>query len=248
MTKTFASFALVVVAGLVASGCGPGPGSSPTAGPGPAAAGPAAAASRGQASAVYTKQAPAIDGTAASPAWQQSPPLALGRVDGSAVGDLKTTARILLDDKNLYVAVQCDDKNAAALAAAATARDDEVWKDDSVELFVSPDGKTAYQFAVNSKGAMLDGKGSLDDRADSSWNSSAVAKADVQKGKGWSVTLSVPLKDLGAKSGKGQTWLFNLYRTKPADEGFVEMTWSAKGTSKYSDSSGWGKLAGVNVP
>jgi hypothetical protein len=252
MKKALLSLALAVLAGLVASGCGSGTVSGPAAGGaaagGQPAAAPAGAANRGQASAVYTKQAPAIDGMAAGPAWQQCPPLTLGRIDGAAIGDLKTAAFILLDDKNLYVAWQCDDKNTAALAANATARDEEVWKDDSVELFVCSDGKTAYQFVVNSKGALLDGKGPVDGTADRSWNSSATAKADIQKGKGWSVTLSIPLKDLGVKSGKGQTWVLNLYRTKPTADGYVELSWSAKGTSQYSDSAGWGKLVGVNVP
>ena len=246
MSKTLV---LAILAGVVASGCGGGVAGdgSPSAAAQPAV-GPAAAAIRGEAPSVYAKAPPPVDGTLASRIWQQCPPLVLGRVDGQAIGDLKTTARVLLDDRNLYVAWQCDDRDTGSLVAKAGGRDDEVWSDDSVELFVSPDGKTFCQFVVNCKGAYLDGRGDVGGTVDKGWDSSAMVKADIRKGKGWSATLSVPLKELGVRSGKGQTWLLNLNRTKPTGEGYIEMTWSAQGKSDYGDSSGWGKLVGVSIP
>jgi hypothetical protein len=60
--------------------------------------------------------------------------------------------------------------------------------------------------------------------------------------------MSVPLKDLGAKPGKDQTWQMNLNRTKPTgDPEGIESSWSSQGRSTYHDTEGWGKLTAVNI-
>ena len=218
-----------------------------------AAAGAAVAGvSRGVVPAVYVDQAPPIDGTLASPIWQKSPALVLGKVASAEIGPLQTTAHILLDKQNLYIGWECAEKNTAALVADATDRDGSVWSDDCIEVFISPDGDKAYHFVVNSKGVFQDGKGDVNEADDTTWNSKAVVKTAVVAGKCWTGTMSIPLKDLAPKSGNGQKWMLNINRTKPVKDGdsvtFTESSWSATGQSKYGDATGWGKLTGVNVP
>ena len=239
----------IVSLGLVLSGCVSAEESSLSPG---SSAKVAPVATRGVVSAVVVAKGPAIDGTLSSPVWQKAPVLGLGKLESAELGGLKTNARVLMDDKNLYVAWECVEPATSELAATVKTRDGVIWEDDCVELFVSADNKTYYHFIANSAGALYDSKGDMADASaeDKEWNSAAVVKVSIDKNKCYVVTMSVPLKDLGAKSGKDQAWALNLNRTKPGsgDVRYIESTWSAKGKSKYADSSGWGKLTGVKVP
>ena len=205
-------------------------------------------ATRAEAPLAKVRSGPRIDGKI-SGAWLKAPPLVLGNVMSDDVGALKTTAYVLTDGKNLYVAWECMEPDTGSIVADAVERDGQVWNDDSVELFITPDvSKGYYQFAVNSKGTLMDGKHTVGDTSDNSWDSSAQVKASVVTNAKWVVTMSIPLKELGVAPGKGQTWQMNLNRTKPSgDRAWVESSWSAKGRSAYHDAEGWGKLTAVDI-
>ena len=228
---------LVIAAGCILGGCG-------------GVIQPADVAKRGELSAVIVSRGPAIDGTLSDPIWQACPPLALGDVQSQQIGELKSSARVLLDGKNLYVAIECVEADSSSLTTDAKGRDGDIWTNDYVDVFVRPAGSQRnYHFIVDCNGELFDAVETSRDDSDAGWNSSAVAKATVNKDKNWIVTLSVPLAELGAKSGEGQTWLLNLNRTRPVgDNQWVESSWSPTGMSDYHDSSGWGKLTRVNVP
>ena len=135
--------------------------------------------------------------------------------------------------------------------ADVTDRDGDLWNDDSVELFVNANPEYgSCHYIINSKGVLLDARTPPDADEDVAWNSSAVVKTTVDKAKRqWVVTLAVPLKELGVKSGQGQTWPFNLNCSKPQPEGgWIESSWSARGLSRYPDPTGWGKMVNVNIP
>jgi len=211
------------------------------------APGPALTATRGEAPAVMVAKGPAIDGTLSSPLWAKCPALEIKAIEK---GDtLDATARVLLDGKNIYVAVECVEADTDGMAAEAVDRDDAVWQDDNIELFVegNPDVGRVH-VAVNTRGVIADGRAGPNAGEDSSWDSSAVVKTRIEKNKRWIVTMSIPLTDLGVVSGANQTWLMNIYRTKPIDGDFIEASWSAAGNDDYHDVSTWGKLTGVSIP
>jgi len=200
--------------------------------------------------AVVVAEAPPIDGTLNSPIWEKSPALKFVNAKDNQNAHLDTTARVLVDDNNLYVAFACAEAKTDSLVASAATGTDDIWRDDSVEVYISADGKTTYHYAVNAKGAFSAAKVTEDEMVDNAWKSDAVIKTTLDKGKGWSVTLCIPLKSFAAKPGDNQTWLFNLNRTKPNGDDtsdWSETTWSTRGTSKYRDMSTWGRLTGVKV-
>jgi len=231
---------LMAVAGLLATGCDKGDG------------GPARqiTATRGVLPAVIVKKGPPIDGTLKSAIWLKCPPLVLGQCQSEEIGELKATARVLFDPTHLYVAWECLQADTAGMKAEATERDDDVWNDDSAEIFISGDPRVGtFHFAVNSRGVLQDWKIDPYGEQDLTWNSTAVVKSSIETNKGWIVTMSVPLKELGAYVGENQTWPMNLNRTKPlAASGWTESSWSAAGRSKYGDATGWGKITGVRIP
>jgi hypothetical protein len=197
--------------------------------------------------AVLVESGPAIDGALADPAWEKCPPMGFVNAEMNHGQGPQTTARVLYDAENLYVAFDCIDADTEGLVADAT-KEQDLWKDDCVELYISTNGADYYHYAVNSKGFSGATKADQDGLRDARWKSHALIKASIEKGAGWSVTMRIPVDDLSAKAGENQNWLLNLNRTKPKGSGGQsETTWSTRGTSKYDDMSTWGCLIGVNI-
>jgi len=207
-------------------------------------------AARGQTKAVLVDKGPPIDGTLASPLWQKCPPLPLGECTTDKPGPLATSARLLFDPTTLYVAVECAEPGTAALKQDCTLRDGAVWEDDCVELFVTGDPREGFfHFAANPRGTLMDARTRGNNRDDADWNSSAVVKASVVEGKGWTVTMSVPLKELGACVGENQAWTMNLNRTRPARGGIPlgEWSWAIMGSNDYHQVRDYGQVQGVRI-
>ena len=235
--------ARIIVIGLIAAGC---VGSLAR-----AAEKAPAKPKRGQMPAVIVEKPPPIDGVGEAGVWAKCPELALGECTTEKPGPMKTTARVLFDATRLYVAFACAESDTGSLVQTVAERDGPVWRDDSVELFVTGDIRRGYyHFAVNPRGTLFDTRTFGGKKDDTSYNSSAQVKAAIRKGKGWTVTLAVPLKEIGAYVGDNQTWIVNLNRTRPARGGkpMLEWSWAIMSSNDYHQVSDFGKIAGVKIP
>src|SRR5947209_8655448 len=68
----------------------------------------------------------------------------------------KTTARLLWDDRNLYVLYECED---ADIVAFRTEHDDPTYLDDAVEIFINPmpsQTSVYYGLEMNARGVLYD--------------------------------------------------------------------------------------------
>ena len=228
---------LLAAAAILAGGCGGG------------VIAPSAElkATRGASPAVMVAKGPAVDGTVSDALWGKCPELVIAALEERDT--LNASARIMLDAKNLYLAVVCDEADTDKLVAEAVDRDGAIWDDDNIEFFVEANPEVGrVHIAVNSKGVVVDGLTRSAGAYDPNWDSSVVVSTRIEKNKRWIVTLAIPLKDLGAVSGEGQTWRMNINRTKPLNGEHIEASWSATGSGDYHVISGWGKLTGVNIP
>ena len=207
---------------------------------------------RGTLQAVTVAKGPAVDGTLKDPAWQKCPPLVLGDCTTEKGGAEATTARMLFSPTHLYVAWQCAQADTGKLRRAVTERDGDVWKDDCVELFVAGDIREGFRhFIVNANGVLADATFTRPKQENYGWNSSAVVRATVQDNTRWTVTLSVPLTELGAYVGEKQTWVANLNRTNPGpnpSRPIAEWSWAILGSSDYHQIADFGRITGVSVP
>ena len=216
----------------------------------PARAGEGEGEERGAARATIATQAPPVDGKLDDAAWQKAPPLVLGEATGAGKARLATTARVLLDGRSLYVGFDCAEPDTASLRKEAADRDGKVWEDDCVEVFVMPDPDLGYKhIAVNARGTVMD-QSCAGGKQDLSWNGGVKAAVAVEDGKRWTVTLSVPLKDLEAYVGENVSWRINLTRTRPARGGMAlqEYSWAILPTSNFHQPAAFGQLDGVTVP
>ena len=212
----------------------------------------APAPERGKARAVLVEKGPPIDGRGAGAIWATCPPMPLGACTSPQAGAFETTARVLFDATRLYVAWYCAEPDTDSLAQNTADRDGDVWQDDCVELFVTGDRREGYfHFVVNPRGCVFDARRTAASKAyDKSYNASVEVKASVRKSKGWTVTLAVPLKEIGAFVGADQTWVVNLNRTRPprGGKGLCEWSWAVMGSNDYHQATDYGQLTGVTVP
>jgi hypothetical protein len=136
---------------------------------------------------------------------------------------------VLADKENLYIAVLCETKDLGKILCDKKTRDDEVWKDEVVDMFIDPKntgGSDYFHIIVNSAGITQEGKG----QSDSSWNPLLTVKCAIEPKKAWVMEIKIPLKELDIDSGTINTvWSFNVTRTwrDPDDSTiFEDLAWS----------------------
>lgn len=203
-------------------------------------------AARGRTAAVMVEKGPALDGAMADPVWAKGALLPMGACTSDDPLAYKTWARLLLDGTHVYIGVHADEPDTAGMPANATGRDGEVWQDDSMEILLRADPEMPYRhFAVNSRGAVYDAL-----EKDSSWNSTAEARCSVQQAKSWTMTFRVPLKELDAYVGTGQTWTVNIHRTRQPRGGtpLLEYSWAIMNSTQFHSPEEFGVVEGVSVP
>ena len=107
-----------------------------------------------------------------------------------------------MDARNLYLAFRCGLEPGATPKAGAKQRDGNVWEDDSVELFIWPDGaKPSFvQFIFNSIGTGFDSKYSFDvntlsNKGQTNWNPSWEARTGKVEGA-WILEVAIPWSTL----------------------------------------------------
>jgi len=238
---------VIAVVALVISGC-------TTSEPVVSVAKAATRAVRGEAKAVMVEKGPKIDGTLNDPLWKRATVLPLGDVTSAKPAAVATTARLLFSPTYLYLGVECAEPDTNGLVTTTTERDGPAYMGDSIEFLVTGDPRVNwYQFVVNAKGALFDAtfKGSGQHTSvDKKWNSTAVAKTAVQKGKCWTMTLAIPLKEISSYVGKNQPWTMNVCRNRSGRKGgkAAHMSWAVLPSVDYHLVSDFGLVEGVDIP
>jgi hypothetical protein len=167
---------------------------------------------------------------------------------GPAIHD--TEARLLWDNKNLYLAVDCADPDIRATMAR---RDENLWEENEVvELFADAngDGRCYLEFEINPLNTVLDlilpeagGGGSLAGKKcwDAKGLRSAVVKestARVGEWVRWTVELAIPLECFldapNCPPEDGDEWRVNLYRVDESHGQVEFQAWSPTNTEKPS--------------
>ncbi len=157
---------------------------------------------------------PTIDGKLEDAAWQKAEAVTLRFLDGLwEAPSQKTEARVLADQRAIYFAVRCREAEPQRMIAAGDKRDGDLWRGDTVEVFLDPGHKETrkryYHIIVNPKGIVLDSKD-----GDARWNAGLAVKTGTFEG-GWTVELAVPMADLGVAGAIPKVWGLNINRQRP---------------------------------
>lgn len=186
-----------------------------------------------------------IDGSLDEPEWQMAQALELRDIKGRA--SPKTTARLLWDDRYLYIAFECSDDD---IWATKTQRDDFLWEEEVVEVFIDPDGDglNYYEFQVNPLLTQIDllipdaVEGVKHAKKNAEWDcqgwlsavkvSGTVNKRD-DSDEGWTVEMAIPIDSIPHPAKftprPNTSWRLNLYRidrAKGKEDDPLLLAWS----------------------
>lgn len=144
---------------------------------------------------VRLDQSVKLDGRGDDPAWRQSTVLenALTRLGTDGLRpQAETTVKLFHNGKSLFLLFECDEPDAGRIKATRTQRDDGIYLDDCVEVFLSSQNNAEpyYHFMVNPLGTQYDAKVSRD-RVEAGWNGSWKAAATRRAG-GYTVEMELP--------------------------------------------------------
>lgn len=160
-----------------------------------------------------TPEKPAIDGRLQDNCWKladRSGPFI--NLFASGYPSEPTTAQILHDDENIYIA--CDLK-AASLKTNCDKQGDDVYQDDCLEVFItSPNNpEIYYHFITNAKGTQFDeirekGTSAVVSRGKLKWQA-----AGLRTDTGCTIEIAIPFKSMGVSAIKPtDEWHMNITR------------------------------------
>jgi hypothetical protein len=159
-----------------------------------------------------------LDGRMDEPAWQLAPPagdFSQSYPQPGAPATLRTEARVLYDEKNLYVAMRMWDSAPDSIAAPLARRDQGGIYSDWAFVGVDSrlDRRSAFVFAVNPRGVKLDMYEFDDSNEDGSWDAVWDVATAVDSA-GWVAEFRIPLSQLrfGGDASDVRTWGFQIAR------------------------------------
>ena len=169
-----------------------------------------------------------LDGKLSEKEWADAPSTGdfVRTMDGQPA-DQKTEAKLLWDDKNLYVAFINEDKD---IWTTLDKHDDKLWTQEADEMFIDADGdgKTYVELQVNAKGATFDSYLPTYRQNQNDWDSGMKAGVQIDgtlnkrddEDKKWTVELAIPLDAARGKDKEmknvppkvGTEWRVNFFR------------------------------------
>ena len=182
-----------------------------------------------------------IDGRSDEAAWQNASPMGDFVFTWWNEGDglrQPTEARMLWDDNYLYVHFYCHDKD---ILATRTERDSDVYRDDCVEVFASPElehPQNYFNLEMNALGTQLDNYRPQGRNPETAWNPEGIRIAVEVDGtlndtgdvdQGWSLEVAIPFKLFEhvlpeGRPQAGDRWRLNLNRLE--DNMAIKSQWS----------------------
>ncbi|MBC7287066.1 MAG: hypothetical protein H5T86_03285 [Armatimonadetes bacterium] len=161
---------------------------------------------------------PKLDGDLSDAAWSTAaglePFLPLASRSEPAVAE--TRVWVTYDSEKLYVAFRCSEPQPEKIAVAGTARDEDIWLGDCVEVMVCEPGKTLpfYHFIINPNGVFWDAVHVKAQEADTAYNPSwerAVGRGE----KDWTVEMAIPWREMKMPApSEGTTLRVNFCRQR----------------------------------
>lgn len=166
--------------------------------------------------AMYTAEAPALDGALLEPCWQQATTISeftqRELVEGDPASE-RTRVAAVFDDNALYFGIWCYDSEPQAIVAKEMKRDFSYRADDNFKIILDTyhDRRNGYRFVINPNGARNDALISNEGgQVNDDWNGVWDAAARVTE-EGWFAEIEIPFSTLKYRDSDG-TWGVNFER------------------------------------
>ncbi len=153
-------------------------------------------------------------------AWRKSHAIPLVPSSGKSESHPPASFRVCWTDTHLCAAFRVTEEN---LRCTYTRRDDPLYDEDVVELFIAPDPENPcryFELEFNARGTIFDAKvvhptadGSGRPMVDKSWDCPGLAVKARTGTKFWEVEIEIPFAGLEIPvPTPGTRWRFNAYR------------------------------------
>lgn len=164
---------------------------------------------------------PTIDGALDDKEWSAAA-IVTGFVDtkNQRLHTHQPKVYITYDNDFLYLGVTTPLYEGMTLLTTAAQRDEEVWRDDCLEIFLdpTPDTRDYYHIVVNSTDTLFDeynGYTGVTVRRDVTWNMRKVKLKSVVGQKRWTMETAIPFSDMGlTKAPENGRMLFSICETR----------------------------------
>lgn len=188
-----------------------------------------------------TNEKISVDGKLSEKAWKKAVPVALMFPWDFQTGKKqRTTVKLLHDENNLYVGYECEDNDITAILEN---RDDPVYKDDCVEIFINTNSKADHYFGfeMNARGVLYDYFFAYPEKHDMTPNLEGVLlktningslNQSTDQDRSWTLEVAIPFKSLNSIPKKGDHWNIQLNRWDGTEPNRRLSMWSNSGMKK----------------
>src|SRR5688500_6486878 len=157
-----------------------------------------------------------IDGALSESAWTSAPKigeLIQRQPDTGQPPTERTDVTLLRDEDNLYIGIHAYDAEPDRVVGTQMIRDASLNADDRIEIVLDTfrDQRSAFYFATNPAGALVDGLAFANGQLNTEWD--AIWHVRTQRtSNGWTAEFAIPFKSLSFPAGEN-VWGFNVART-----------------------------------
>ena len=158
----------------------------------------------------------AIDGILSESAWSSAPKigdLVQRQPDTGSAPSQRTEITLLRDEDNLYVGVVAYDTEPDRIVGTQMVRDGSLNADDRIEIVLDTfrDQRSAFYFATNPAGALVDGLAFANGQLNTEWDAIWYVRT-ARTSNGWTAEFAIPFKSLSFPAEQ-VVWGFNIART-----------------------------------
>jgi hypothetical protein len=157
-----------------------------------------------------------IDGVLSEEAWSSAPKigdLIQRQPDTGQAPTERTDIMLLRDSDNLYIGVHAYDAEPDRIVGTQMMRDGALGSDDRIEIVLDTfrDQRSAFYFATNPAGALVDGLAFANGQLNTEWDAIWHVRT-ARTSNGWTAEFAIPFKSLSFPADQN-VWGFNIART-----------------------------------
>lgn len=157
-----------------------------------------------------------VDGSLTETVWTSAPKigdLVQRQPDTGSPPSERTEVTLLRDDDNFYVGVVAYDAEPGRVVGTQMMRDGSLNADDRIEIVLDTfrDQRSAFYFATNPAGALVDGLAFANGQLNTEWDAIWHVRT-ARTSNGWTAEFAIPFKSLSFPAGE-TVWGFNIART-----------------------------------
>src|SRR5687768_16873593 len=157
-----------------------------------------------------------IDGSLSEGAWSSAPKigeLIQRQPDTGQPPSERTDITLLRDADNLYIGVHAYDAEPDRVVGTQMMRDGALGSDDRIEVVLDTfrDQRSAFYFATNPAGALVDGLAFANGQLNTEWDAIWHVRT-TRTNTGWTAEFAIPFKSLSFPAD-ANVWGFNIART-----------------------------------